>query len=228
MKGGMLALASVGLLSCSPTLTNAGRSATTGAVEGVTSDASTKRIDKLAGSVVDTARDEVLGPQTDTDLTRIIATANTAIEADLETDVRALTLRLQRELRRTIRTSIDEALNDTTFEEVDDLRDEVTGAPLRENTNALIDSAAPHLATAIQVALKPLQDSLQADVQDIRSLKTDADAEARKWRPIAIGFAVGAALLAAALAFAVTLVRRHKRTIATMTRSLHQNSAPST
>lgn len=202
--------------ACSPTFTSWGHAATAGAVEELTGDAGTQALSALASSAAkaatDSARDELLGQVTRDDIVRLEVAAGDGARAQLE---RLITVRLQERIRQTLRLSIDEALGARTRAEVDALREELAGDPLRLDVEALIDEAAPHLAQAVQAAVAGAVMPLQTDVAKAQAA---ADLEAAKWRPIAIGFAVGAGLLLVCLVLAITLIRSHQKTIVALAR----------
>ena len=128
-----------------------------------------------------------------------------------------MTLDLRPRLLQTVRLVIDEALDEVTLREISALREQIAGQPLQQDLNALIDAAAPHLTQAVQQSIAGALVPIQVDVNQA---KAAADAEAAKWKPIAIGLAVGAALLLACLALAVRIIGHHARTIAAMARSV--------
>jgi hypothetical protein len=228
MKAVILALS---LLSCGcgTLLAGAGQSTATGAVNGITSDASKQKIDSLVTDATKAARDEALGPNTNAQLQTLVSNSDTALQKLLtDTDARvqamitnagvnargqldtAISNKVQERLQQTIRLTIDEALGSATLQEADALREELVGAPLQKDVDALIDSAAPHLNQVVQQAVT------QAVQSSITPIKTTADAEAAKWEPIAIGFAVGTALLILCIVILVHVLRSHKQVIDTL------------
>jgi len=168
----------------------------------------------VAKAAASAARDEVLGFETDEDVARLVAVAGVSARAEVDDLV---TQDLRPRLRQTIRLVIDEALGGATLREVAALREELAGPPLRQDVGALIDAMGPHLTQVAQAAVAGALGPVQTDVTQA---KVAADAEAAKWKPIAIGLAVGAALLLACLALAVRLIGHHTRTIAAMARSV--------
>lgn len=221
------------LAGCGAAITNASRSAATGAL-----GAAQERVPALAASAAasaaSAARDQVLGAVTDEDVRTLVATADAQFTEDAETLVKQLAATLQTRVRETVtstlRLSIDEALGARSQAEVDALRERLVGAPLQQDVNALIDAAQPHLAKALQAAVMPLATQLSAQVTtdlhtalvDANKLKADADAAAAHWKPIAIALAISVVAFAAALGFAVMLVRKHTRTIQVLSKHLHQ------
>ncbi len=93
------------------------------------------------------------------------------------------------------------------------LREELAGPGLQKDVDDLIDSAEPHLNQAVQQAV---QAALQPVKVEVSNLQTQASAEATTWKPIAIGFGIGAAILLICLILAVVLVRNHTNTIRTL------------
>ena len=194
-----------------------GQNAATGAVNGVTSDDSKKKLDTLVTDATKAARDEALGPDTDAKLQKLVTDTGATTKTQLE----ALTLVLQQRLRQTVRLSLDELGSPKTLQDADKLREELVGGPLQQDLNNLIDAAAPHLAAAVQ---QSVQSSLTPIKTAESTLKTDADAEAAKWKPIAIAFAIGCALLVVVLVFAYLLLRHHRQVIDTLVRAQTKQS----
>ena len=196
------------LAGCSP-FTEWGHQAAAGAVDEITSADTTKRISALAAeaakSASDSARESLLAEATDLAVARIVASAGAATDAQV-------TL-LGAHVRTMLRASIDEALGGKTKAGVAALREQLAGAPLRADVDALIDAAAPHLAQAVQQAVAGALVAVQAD---LAKAKAEGDSEAAKWRPIAIAFAIGAGFLLVGLVLAVFLIRGHQRTIAAL------------
>jgi len=189
-----------------------GQQAATGAVAGVTSDDSKTKLSSLASTAASAARDEALGPNTDAALQKLLADLDTRIQT-LLTNMGAttqgqlngiITAQLREQIRTLVRQTIDEALGAVTLQEADALREELFGAPLQKNLDALIDSATPHISQVVQQAVQ----------SSVTPLKSEADAEAAKWEPIAIGFAIGAALLVVCLVVLLYALRSHKQVVA--------------
>lgn len=208
---------------CGSYFTEAGHDAATGAVGGVTSPDATKRLSDLTAAATKSARDELLGPNTDAELRALLERLDPEIQKLLrDTAATAreqlntlITQELEARVRQLLRSSIDEALDAKTLGEANALREELVGTPLQKDLDALIDAAAPHLsaalAQAVQTSLAPLQ-------SDLGKIKVDADTAAQKWKPIAIGFAVGTGILLICLVLAVLVIRSHHRMIATLMR----------
>ena len=201
---------------CAPTLSGWGRATAAGALDEFTGDAGTQAIAatyaSAAKAAADSARDELLGSATDAAIAKLISSAGAGARVQVDA---LLTDMLQKRIRQTVRLSIDEALGGRTRSEVEDLREDLVGPPLRADVDALIDAAAPHLAQALQNAIAGSLVPLQTDVA---TAKAAADAEAATWKPIAIAFAIGAAFLLVGLVLAVLLIRGHQRTIAFLAR----------
>jgi hypothetical protein len=192
-----------------------------GALDTLTGPAANARYAATVATVVQTAgaaaRTELQRPETATALTALTtgeaAALRTAVTSTVQTAGTAARAELARiitaeqgRLRQTVRLVIDEALGAKTQQEMADLREALAGAPLQYDIGAAIDSAAPHLAAAVTVAVGKVVLPVQAA----------ADAEAAHWRPIAVGFAVGCALLLFCLVFAAWIIREHQRTIRTL------------
>jgi hypothetical protein len=211
----LFALMTVG---CASTFTGWGHDAAKGALDATTDDDAKK---KLSG-VVGAARDEGLGPNTDAEIrtleTNAIATARAQIDLFITEEVKKLGPMIQAAVRRTI----DEALGPSTQKEIgtarealvgppliadaDNLREELFGQPLQKDLTALgpvIQQTVHNAVTqAVQDALSPIQ--------------TAANQEAAKWKPIAIGFAVGTACLLITLIVLVYVLRSHRQLINVM------------
>jgi hypothetical protein len=210
---------------CGSYFTGVGQSVGAGIVSGATSDDAKKKLSGLTADAVKAARDEALGPKTDAELRKLIADTDVELQklvADTGAATRAqvnevLTRTLQERLRQTIRLTIDEAFGPTTLREAGVLREELVGPPLQRDVDALIDAAAPHLAKAVQQAVQV----------SITPLKTSADEEAAKWKPIAIAFAVGTGFLLICFAFGVYVIQGHRKVIHTLlTQREHAEKAP--
>lgn len=195
---------------CGSYFTNMGHNAANGALDAVTSDDAKKKLAGLTTEATKAARDEALGPDTDAKLQKLITDAGVTTRAQLE---QLITDALQERIRKTVRIAVDEVGSPKTLSDADTLRERLVGAPLQKDLNDLIDAAAPHLAAAVQ---QSVQSSLQPIKAEESSIKTAADAEAAKWKPIAIGFAVGSGFLVVCLVFAYLLLRHHRQVIETL------------
>ena len=192
---------------CGAYFTNAGKNAGTGLAQGLESDESKKKLSDMATEATKASRDELLGQTTDDDIKKLIKDAGDQTRAELDT---LITATLQNKLRETIRMAVNEFFSGHTMGEVDDLREHVVGPPLQKDIDDLIDHAMPHLTTALT---KAVQDSLQPIKVETSSLKSQADEEAQKWKPIAIGFGIGAVALLIAVLFMGHTLRHHRRLI---------------
>ncbi len=193
---------------CGSYFTGVGHDAASGALSAVTSDDTKKKLVSLTTEAVKGARDEALGPTTDAELQKLVNDTAATTRAQLN---EMITVTLQERVRQTIRLAIDEALGKYTLKEADTLREELFGVPLQHDLDQLIDAAAPHLTQAVQGAV---QQAVQTAIQtSVTPLKTDVDQEAAKWRPIAIGFAVGTCLLVICLIFVAFALVSHRKVI---------------
>jgi hypothetical protein len=198
------------LTGCSSYYAASGRSAAQGALDDLTGPDAGARYAAVATEATRAARDELLGPVTRADATALVHAAGQQAQVEVSGVVgaagEAAALHLAAITRaesRELRLTIDEALGGATLRDVAALREDLAGAPLRADVDALVDSAAPHLAAAITTVLSKVVVPVQAA----------ADAEAGKWRPIAVAFAVGCGLLLLCLGFAGWLIRGHQATI---------------
>jgi hypothetical protein len=210
----MIRAAAAVLLACAACVdfSGIGHRTAAGAVDEVTTDASADRLAELAAKVSAAAAAGALGDASDLAVDRLVAAAGESARREIDA---MITVRLQAKLRETVRLSLDEALGRATQREVDAIREELVGPPLRADLDALIDAAAPHLADALQKAVSASITPVEAQVAQA---KTEADQEAAKWRPIAIAFACGAGLLIVCLVLAVVLIRGHVKTIGALLR----------
>lgn len=195
---------------CSSYYAASGHTAAAGALDELTTPDAGARYAALAAQAAGAARNELLGPRTTAAATELVRTVGDAAQIEVSTAVdtagqaaeehlSAILRSEQGELRQTVRLVIDEALSEKTLKEIAALREELAGAPLQADADAL----APHLASAITTALGKVVLPVQAA----------ADAEAARWRPIAVAFAVGCGLLLLCLGFAGWLIRGHQQTI---------------
>jgi hypothetical protein len=203
------AAAALALLAagCGGYYTASAHAAAEGALDDLTSPAANVRYAQTVATVAQAARAEFLDPQTSTALTALVKDEGIVLRAEVASTVQTAGAAARAELARTLRLTVDEALDETTLQEIAALREELAGAPLRADIDAVIDSATPHLATAVA----------QATARAVLPVQSAADAEASKWRPIAVAFAVGCALLCACLGFAGWVLREHQRTIRELT-----------
>ncbi len=178
-----------------------------GAVNQITTDDSKKALAGIATEATKAARDEALGPTTDADIQKLIKDTGATTRSELEMIIVDV---LKARLKEALRAAIDEALGKKTLSEADTLREELVGKPAQDDVNALIDAASPHLAAAAQQAV---QAALQPIKSESDNLKIQADAEAAKWKPIAIGFGVGGACLLICLVVLVLALRSHRQVI---------------
>ena len=208
----LVLLLALGLCGCGSTyFTGLGHDAAQGALNAVTSDAAKKQLSGLSTAATKAARDEALGPTTDAELQKLVLSTGKTTRAQVDELVAGLiTEALQAKLKQTVRQAIDEAFGKTTLKEAAALREELVGTPLQQDLDHLIDAAAPRLAKAVQQAV---QASVAPLTKDANQLKTEADQEAAKWRPVAIGFAVGAGILLICLIFSAFVILNHRRVI---------------
>jgi hypothetical protein len=197
---------------CAPYFTGMGQNAATGAVNGLTTDDSKKKLDGLVTDATKSARDEALGPNTDAAGRKLIDDWGTELRAQINA---IITAELQAKLKKLVRDAIDEALGGKTLTDADTLRERLVGPPLQKDLDDLIDAASPHLAAAVTQAV---QSSLAPINKDVQAVQTSVDAEAAKWKPIAIAFAIGCALLLVCLVFAYLMLRHHRQVIDSLTR----------
>jgi hypothetical protein len=184
---------------CGSYYTTSGHAAAQGALDDLTSPDAGARYAAVASEATRaaavTAREELIGPATRADATALVKAAGGELRVQLNASGKVLRDELLR--------SVHGALGAKTLKDVAALREELAGAPLQADVDALVDSAAPHLAAAITTALSKVVVPVQAA----------ADAEAARWKPIAVAFAIGCGLLLACLGFAGWLIRGHQRTI---------------
>ena len=220
-----IVLALVLCCGCGTYFTGLGHNVATGALDEVTGDAGTKRLTDLEKKVVTTARDEALGPTTDAELQKLITDTGITTRAQLNELIAGLiTSALQEKLRETVRIAVNEALGSTTLKEVATFRETMVGMPLQKDLDDLIDSASPHLTRALSAAVH--QAVQQAITVSIAPIKTDVDQEAAKWKPIAIGFAVGCGLLLIGLIFGGYVLWNHAKVIKRLTSGREQSVEP--
>lgn len=180
-----------------------GHAAAVGAVDGVSLPDSKTRLAGVVTDATKAARDEAFGPTTETDIRNIVQDFGVTARGELES---LITLRVQERLQQTVRLTLDEALGPTTLAEADALRERLLGQPLQNDLSAAIDGAAPHLSAVVQASLGPLG-------KEVVTLKTDADSEAAKWKPIAIGFGIGSVGLLVCGVFLILALRSHRKVI---------------
>lgn len=212
---------------CGAYFTGAGHDAAQGAVNAVTSDDSKKKLMALETNAIATAtddenkkrltalvtaltkaaREDALGPETSAAIQKLVKETGITTRAELD---QIITAKLQDKLRETVRKILDEALGPATVKETGVLREELLGKPAQDDVNALIDAAAPHLAAATQQAV---QAALVPVKSETDSLRTAADSEAAKWKPIAIGFGVGGGCLLLCVVVLTIALRSHRKVI---------------
>jgi hypothetical protein len=183
---------------CGATFSNIGKDTTHGVISVATDEESKKKIDSLLTDAVKSARDEALGATTQKELDAIVTNLKVQIKIAIQEALSdPATLR-----------SIDQAREELVGAPIradgDALREELFGAPLQQDLNNLIDGASPHLIQAIQGSVATIK-------IDASGLKTQADNEAAKWKPIAIGFAVGSGFLLVSLVVACFLLHYHMK-----------------
>jgi len=199
-----VAIAALALAGCSPTLTGAGHNLGAGLVSSVTDSAARDDVSKLtadaAKSATAAARDELLGPDTEARAKAIVTDMGAALRQQID---EALGASLRARVAAIVQAVLDEAAA-----EVPALRDQLVGEATRQDVDALIDEAAPHLAAAVQGAV----------ASSLAPVKASADAEAAKWKPIAIGLGVGGVALLLALVAAVHVLWTHRKVIEALAR----------
>jgi hypothetical protein len=193
-----------GNCGCAGALTNLGHDVSQGAFNTITSDAGASELSGLTKDIVASARDEALGPETNKQMQLLLSDANKTIEAELT----KLLEMVRQQLRLVIREAIDEALGEKTIQEIGAMREQLAGAPLREDLRLAIEGITPELdqafVSAVNASVSPIK--TQAEL-----LKEQADAEAVKWKPIALGFVIGSAFLLIGLILGLVLFVLHER-----------------
>lgn len=212
-----LAATALACAGCTGYYADSGRAAAAGALADLTSPAAEAKYAAIAAgaakSAAGAAREELLGAETADAAAALVRATGAALRLEVagvaETAGDGVRSELGRvDLRPIVRLTIDEALGERTLLDVDALRERLVGAPLRADLSAAIDSAAPHLAAAVAAAAGKVVLPVQAAATE----------EAARWKPIAVGFAVGCGLLLACLVFAGWLVREHQQTIRSIAR----------
>lgn len=199
---------------CAPLLSGASHDATSGVVSDLTSPATEKRLGVLAATATSAARDEALGPKTQAEASALVAALDPEVQklvahtgAGARAQVDALVAGLvETRVRQAVRIAIDEALSPATELEADDLREQLLGAPLQKDVNAAIDSASPHLASAVAAAVKA----------GLAPVNADASRQEAKWEPIAVGLGVGVGLFFVCLLLAAWVIHTHHGVIAAL------------
>jgi hypothetical protein len=191
---------------CAPYYTEVGHDITVGAMAEATSTASKKQLTELVVTATQGARDEALGQTTKEDIDNLVVSFGDSIRAQLNTLV---TTELRTELRELVRVIVNELLGTNTMNKIGILREELVGAPFQRDIDAVIAAEVPKITAAIQTGIQiPLTPILN-----------EADQEAAKWKPIAIGFAVGSGFLCLCLIFAYSIIRGHRQIITTLLKS---------
>jgi hypothetical protein len=195
------------LTGCGAYYTASGHAVAAGALDDLTSPAADAKYAEAATittrAAAVAARTELLGPETNAASAALVKSIGAAAQTEVSGVIRAA----GDSARTQLRLVMDEALGAAALKEIAALREQLVGAPLQNDLNTTIDSAAPHLTAAVSQALTKITLPVQAA----------ADAEANKWRPIATAFAVGCGLLFVCLGFAGWLIREHQKTIRSIT-----------
>lgn len=201
----MRALFLVLLLSvcgCGGYFTEMGNNAAAGAVNGATSPEARKQIAQMANDAVKAGRDQALGPETQVEVQALTK----AITDEVRAQMLSLIQELRPQLLQMVRDMMNEMLGPTTIAQAALIRETLVGPALQKDIDAIIATEVPALTQA-------LQQSIQVTV---KPFEQDVTKEAAEWKPIAIGFAVGAMLLLASLVFALVIIRSHKKIIASL------------
>jgi hypothetical protein len=190
---------------CGSYFTEAGHDLTVGAMQEATSDASKKKLTELATSAVQGARNEALGSTTQADIDKLVVSIGDSVRAQLNT---LITAQLQAELRQLVVVIVNDLLGANTLHKADELREELVGAPLQKDIDALIAIEVPKITIAIEHSIQT----------PLAPIVNTVDQEAAKWKPIAVGFAVGSGCLLLCLVFALLIIRSHHNTIVKLLR----------
>lgn len=173
---------------------DAAQSAANGAAAGLV--ANDPGLARLGSDIAGAARDQVFGPVAQAELDALanglVRTASTLLAQRIHDIVQQELQVLLASLPDIRETLVGTPLRDDGAA----LREELFGAPMRADLDALIDAEVPRLTAALALQARPVEQNL--------------DSEIAKWRPIAIGFAVGCASLLVGLAL---LLHRHNQII---------------
>lgn len=168
------------------------RDATSTAVLTLDSPASKQELDdaakSLATSATDAARDEALSDATTAKLRALLR----QLIADLHAELSRILADLQAQAPKIVRDSVDESLNAQTLSELAAAREELVGAPLRADLDALVDEAAAKIRAKELIA------------------ESDAGKLAEKWKMIAAGFSLTAIFLLGAVLFMLHELKAHR------------------
>ena len=195
------------LVGCSPWLASKADALTSGAVAGLTSQASQTRLAAEETKLIDTARDEALSAATELRIRAIVDALAVDLRDQLvstrdalltgstgEVDALRDTLlgaRTRGEIRALVRDTVDEALGERTQGEI----------------NAMIDGAMPHL----QVGINQLVDGLVPKIEGaLNTTSSTAEKDLATLKMYFVGAVVGiGGLLVLALIVIAALVRAH-------------------
>jgi hypothetical protein len=194
------------MTGCAGPLTNLGKDVATGITNSITSDAGSTELSTLTTELVASARNEALGPETKAQIQVLLAGAGDTANAEIQ----AILAPLKGQLQAIIRGAIDEALDEKTMEEVGALREQIVGAPLRNDLQLAVNGLTPQIDQAVQSAINA----------SVAPLKATADAEATKWKPIALGFAIGSGFLFIGLILGLIMFIIHERSHAKVIEAL--------
>lgn len=205
------------LAGCAGQVHDASQAATAAAVDTLDSDAEKKKLEDLLTAAVETARNTALSVDTAKQVTALVTSTGTQVRAEaVSTRDALLDEKLQAEVaqlreaaigagaRAQVRQLLDEVLGPATQAQVDALREHLVGAPLQGDVDALSLHVAELSRAATQAALV--------------SAGATVDAEASKYKGVAIylGAAVGGLLIA--LCVTVWVIRSHHKLLAGMRR----------
>jgi hypothetical protein len=206
----------VSFCGCAPYLTNWGQAATGGALADLGSDAGARELAAAASLLASAAVAAALNPATDAELQALARDTATAAAGAGGAEARAQAALFLEAFRPELhRMLVEEGA--ALQCEVAALREEAVGAPLRADVAALLAEEGPLVTELLATMLAkdgPLvaallqQAATQAASGALVTLKADADAEEKAWRPVAEGLGAGCVALVVLLGAAALEARR--------------------
>jgi hypothetical protein len=202
-------------VSCASYVKGTSSTATTSAVATLTDDQSKKEFDALVTSAVAAARDQGFGPETQARLAAIVRA--------LGEQLKALASALGDQLRAQLLSTRDAMLDQTLDKGVVRLREELLGAETRQLLQQLLSeivaSAGPLREQLVGAPLRDDADALLADIgpridaavqASLAKIQADANAEIAKYK---LMLAASGVVLLIVVVGAIYVVRSHRKII---------------
>lgn len=212
MRKVLCAILAVACVACGGAYQQAGSNVATGAINATDTPVEQKKIDDISANASKAATQAAISTALSPDNRKAMTDALSLTLSSSITSAAPALDGLRSHVRLIVKGALDEALTGPALQEaivyVDTLREHLVGQPFRDASDAWVADLGPKLGTSMGQAFK------RAAGQVTPTL----DAEAAKWKPIAIGFGAGAGALLLTVIVLTWALHGHRKVIEQLAR----------